>query len=385
MSSLVENQVQFARPVAAQRAAQLLGISMEHMSGAVFSPIAGVLETLPDKCYDNLDQLIVGIYSIIISSILAIINNRTFSNAHTISSIHLIDSPGFQNPSSAGRIIGASLADLSHNYLQERLQLLFFHDKLIAPQTRYTQELVSVNAESVTEKNPITLIGLLDKMPQGGRFRKPTAKMRDEDRCGLFGLLDEESIYKKTSENVFLDRVFSQFSGSEHCELIHRPADTPSEFVINHLNGTNPVIYSVNDWFKHNRSNSSIATHILQMSNHSGVTKLISNTFGRDTSNSTISNTERNTQSMRRMSSMRQSNAGGTNKISTLMQVKFTVDSIVETLRRTEMHFVTCILPNHRAAVSNPDLVPDLESIVNVPLLRSQVPPNQMSYYYFVQ
>lgn len=374
----MENQVQFARPVAAQRAAQLLGISMEHMSGAVFSPIAGVLEVLPERCYDNLDQLIVGIYSIIISSVLAIINNRTYSKAHTINSIYLIDSPGFQNPSSAGRVVGASLSDLSHNYLQERLQLLFFHDKLIAPQTRYTQELVSVNAESVSEKSPLPLISLLDKMPQGGRFRKPMTKMRDEDRCGLFSLLDEESIYKKTSENVFLDRVFSQFVGPEHAGLIQRLSDTPTEFVINHLNGTNPVIYSVNEWFKHNRYNSSIATQIMQMSNHSGITKLIANTFGRDASNlnSSIANTERNTQSMRRMSSMRQSNAGGTNKISTLMNVKFTVDSIIETLRRTEIHFVTCILPKHRAAVSNPDLIPDLESIVNVPLLRSQVTIN---------
>lgn len=378
----VENQVQFARPVAAQRAAQLLGISMEHISGAVFSPIAGVTETLPEKCYDNLDQLIVGIYSIIISSILAIINNRTYSKAHTINSIYLIDSPGFQNPSSAGRIVAASLSDLSHNYLQERLQLLFFHDKLIAPQTRYTQELVQVNAESVSEKNPMPLISLLDKMPQGGRFRKPTAKIRDEDRCGLFWLLDEESIYKKTSEGVFLDRVFSQFAGPEYSGLIHRPSDAPTEFVVNHLNGSNPVIYSVHEWFKHNRANSSIASQIVQMSNHSGITKFISNTFGRDANNlnPAISNTERNTQSMRRMSSMRQSNAGGTNKISTLMQVKFTVDNVVETLRRTEVHFVTCVLPKHRAAVSNPDLLTDLESIVNVPLLRSQVTYNAHFY-----
>lgn len=350
---------------------------MEHVSSAVFAPLSGATESQqPDKCYDNLDQLIVGIYSIVISSILAIINNRMYSKAHTINSIYLIDSPGFQNPASAGRIVGASLADLSHNYLQERLQLLFFHDKLIAPQSRYTQELVSVNAESVAEKNPLPLVSLLDKMPQGGRFRKPIGKMRDEDRCGLFWMLDEESIYKKTSENVFLDRVFNQFAGPEHAGLLHRPTDTPSEFVVNHLNGTNPVIYSAHDWFKHNRSNSSIGTQLLQMSNHSGITKLISNACGRDASGASAApSTERSTHSMRRMSSMRQSNAGGTNKNSTLMQVKFTVDSVIETLRRTELHFVTCLLPKHRAAVSSDSdlLPPNVESIVNVPLLRSQV------------
>lgn len=364
--------MQFARPLAAQHASKLLGISMEHLTASVFTT-AGQTELLPEKCYDNLDQFLVGIYSIVINSIMAIVNNRTYSHAHTINSIYLIDSPGVQNPSSAGRVVGASLADLSHNYLQERLQMLFYHDKLIAPQTRYTQELVSVNAENVSEKNPTPLITLLDKMPQGGRFRKPNAKMRDEDLCGVFWMLDEESIYKKTSENVFLDRVFNQYGDAEHQSFIQR-ADDPSEFYVQHLNGTNPVLYSVQDWFKHNRSNNSVATQIMQMSNHSGVTKLLSNSFGRDANlNSSIASSERNTQSMRRMSSMRQSNAGGTNKISTLMQVKFTVDSIVETLRRTEMHFVTCLLPKHRAAISNANVNQDLESIVNVPLLRSQV------------
>lgn len=63
---------------------------------------------------------------------------RSISSAvHTVSSLLLCDSPGFQNPASCGRQTGASFEDLCHNYLQERLQLLFHHTTLVAPKDRY--------------------------------------------------------------------------------------------------------------------------------------------------------------------------------------------------------------------------------------------------------
>jgi len=63
---------------------------------------------------------------------------RSISSAvHTVSSLLLCDSPGFQNPASCGRQTGATFEDLCHNYLQERLQLLFHHTTLVAPKDRY--------------------------------------------------------------------------------------------------------------------------------------------------------------------------------------------------------------------------------------------------------
>lgn len=58
------------------------------------------------------------------------------SPVHTVSSLLLCDAPGFQNPASCGRQTGATFEDLCHNYLQERLQLLFHHTTLVAPRDR---------------------------------------------------------------------------------------------------------------------------------------------------------------------------------------------------------------------------------------------------------
>jgi len=62
--------------------------------------------------------------------------------------------------------------------------------------------------------------------------------------------------------------------------------------------------------------------------------------------------------------------------------MKFTVDGLIETLRRTKLGFVQCLLPQHNAGVcdSNGSLISiksptgnHEEALINIPLLRSQV------------
>lgn len=79
----------------------------------------------------------------------------------------LVDTPGFQNPASCGKQTGASFEDLCHNYLQERLQLLFYHTSLVAPKDRYFQENIELTCEEHDNDNlinPTLLINLLDKV-----------------------------------------------------------------------------------------------------------------------------------------------------------------------------------------------------------------------------
>lgn len=59
---------------------------------------------------------------------------------HTVSSIIVLDCPGFQNPASCGQLQdGASFNDLCHNYFHERLQSLFHYMNLDLPRERYNQ------------------------------------------------------------------------------------------------------------------------------------------------------------------------------------------------------------------------------------------------------
>ena len=61
------------------------------------------------------------------------------SNVRSVSSMHVLDSPGFQNPASLGRTSGASFEDLCHNYECERLQKFFHHTVFTAQMERYSQ------------------------------------------------------------------------------------------------------------------------------------------------------------------------------------------------------------------------------------------------------
>lgn len=89
---------------------------------------------------------------------------------HTVSSILLVDTPGFQNPATCGRQAGATFEDLCHNYLQERLQLLFYHTTLVATKDRYALEHIEYNFNGETEHenliNPGPMVCLLDKTAQ---------------------------------------------------------------------------------------------------------------------------------------------------------------------------------------------------------------------------
>jgi len=51
----------------------------------------------------------------------------------------VVDSPGFRNPSHCGRSTGATFEDLCHNYVQERLQLLFHDTVFTSKQDLYAQ------------------------------------------------------------------------------------------------------------------------------------------------------------------------------------------------------------------------------------------------------
>ena len=61
------------------------------------------------------------------------------SSYRTISSILVVDTPGFQNASSCGRSAGSSFEDFCHNYTQERLQLLFHDTVFTSQQDLYAQ------------------------------------------------------------------------------------------------------------------------------------------------------------------------------------------------------------------------------------------------------
>lgn len=331
------SRIQFAHPSAARKAASLLGISMEDLTSAAFpgSGNSSNSTTMParspteeftiNSAMESLEGLVMGLYSEVMAAAVSLVNKSISTTTHTIASILLIDTPGFQNPTSCGQQNGATLSDLRHNYLQERLQLLFHHTALVSPRDRYAQELVEVDTGDIPEANPGPLISLLDKAPQSHVVRTSQRDLREQDRRGLLWLLDEESMFPNSNDDSFIERLFAHYGDREHQSLLRRAAGN-KQFILQHLQGTNPVVYSSVGWVKASREHPSIknATRLLQDSTKEDISKLFIGTFARGGGTifcGSIAGME-GTQSLRRVSSIRRSfTSAGIKRNSVMLQV----------------------------------------------------------------
>ena len=65
------------------------------------------------------------------------------SSQHSLCSLLIVDTPGFQNPRMAQRQRGATFEELCHNYTQERLQTLFHERTFVQELERYKEVLLS--------------------------------------------------------------------------------------------------------------------------------------------------------------------------------------------------------------------------------------------------
>lgn len=280
--------------------------------------------------------------------------------------------------------MGASLSDFKFNYIQERLQLLFHHMNIVTPMDRYAQEMIDIDADNYHETSGAPIVSLLDKTPQQQMIRTSQRDLRQQDRRGIFWLLDEESIYPNSTDDTFFERMFNHFSDREYQAVLRRAAGC-RQFVIQHLQGTNPVLYTATGWLRASKDHPAMraAGVLLQNSSKESIGRLFVGTatkgvgsmfhgsiVGLDTA-----------QNLRRVSSIRRSfTTNGVRKNSLMLQFKFTVDAIVDIIRRTGTHFIHCYLLQHNAgtvSIINPGTNNSVfEDIVNVPLLRSQVRSN---------
>ncbi|XP_014213237.1 unconventional myosin-XVIIIa isoform X2 [Copidosoma floridanum] len=408
-----QSRWQFARVEGAEKAASLLGTSVEELSRLLFSsngpgsvgapsaaPRTPALRT-PSPTeqskdvtgLDALEGLLVGLYSEVFHCVAALVNKSITSSVHTVSSLLLCDAPGFQNPATCGRQTGASFEDLCHNYLQERLQLLFHHTTLVAPKDRYVQEGIDIDHEDEIEElgSPQGLVSLLDRGNSQSATMLRTSQSdlsscRQLERKGLLWLLDEETVCPGGSDESFLDRLFSHYGDREH-QVLLRKAPGNNQFVLQHLQGTNPVLYTATGWLKATRENpfAKSAITILQESNRDEVSRLFVCARGAGVSGALSGSIHglEGSQSLRRASSIRRTFTAVKRK-NVCLQVKFTVDGLIETLRRTRVKFVHCFLPQHNAGCTeNKSLLSvkpsqSEDNLINVPLLRSQVRGSQI-------
>ncbi|XP_033037782.1 unconventional myosin-XVIIIa isoform X14 [Trachypithecus francoisi] len=362
---------QFARHEWAQKAAYLLGCSLEELSSAIFKHQhkGGTLQRStsfrqgPEEsglgdgtgpklsALECLEGMAAGLYSELFTLLVSLVNRALKSSQHSLCCMMIVDTPGFQNPEQGGSARGASFEELCHNYTQDRLQRLFHERTFVQELERYKEENIELafdDLESPTDDS----VAAVDQASHQSLVR---SLARTDEARGLLWLLEEEALVPGASEDTLLERLFSYYGPQEGDKKGQSPllrSSKPHHFLLGHSHGTNWVEYNVTGWLNYTKQNPATqnAPRLLQDSQK----KIISNLFlGRAGSATVLSGSiaglEGGSQlALRRATSMRKTFTTGmaaVKKKSLCIQMKLQVDALIDTIKKSKLHFVHCFLP----------------------------------------
>nr|KAF6416537.1 myosin XVIIIA [Molossus molossus] len=360
---------QFARHEWAQKAAYLLGCNLEELSSSIFkhqhksstlqrstSFRQGLEESsLGDgpklSALDCLEGMASGLYSELFTLLVSLVNRALKSSQHSLCSMMIVDTPGFQNPEQGGSARGASFEELCHNYAQDRLQRLFHERTFVQELERYKEENIELafdDLEPATDDS----VAAVDQASHQTLVR---SLARTDEARGLLWLLEEEALVPGATEDALLERLFSYYGPQEGDKKGQSPllrSSKPRHFLLGHSHGTNWVEYNVTGWLSYTKQNPATqnAPRLLQDSQK----KIISNLFlGRAGSATVLSGSiaglEGGSQlALRRATSMRKTFTTGmaaVKKKSLCIQIKLQVDALIDTIKKSKLHFVHCFLP----------------------------------------
>ncbi|NXR17474.1 MY18A protein, partial [Cinclus mexicanus] len=362
---------QFARHEWAQKAAYLLGCSLEELSSAIFKhQPKGTLQRStsfrqgPDEsplgdsgtgpkltALECLEGMAAGLYSELFTLLISLLNRALKSSQHSVCSVTVVDTPGAQNPDLAGQSRGATFEELCHNYAQERLQQLFHQRTFARELERYKEENIEL-ALADAEPSSSGSIAAVDQSSHQALVR---SLARTDEARGLLWLLEEEALQPGGNEDTLLERLLSYYGPQEGGKKGHNPllpSDKPRHFLLGHSSGTNWVEYDATGWLnyvKHNPASQN-ASVLLQESQK----KVISSLFaGRGGSalvlSGSVAGLEGGSQlALRRATSMRKTFTTGVaavKKKSLCIQIKLQVDALIDSIKKSKLHFVHCFLP----------------------------------------
>ncbi|NXF34365.1 MY18A protein, partial [Nyctibius bracteatus] len=375
---------QFARHEWAQKAAYLLGCSLEELSSSIFKhqpkgtlqrstsfrqgpgePPLGDGGTGPKlTALECLEGMAAGLYSELFTLLISLLNRALKSSQHSVCSVTVVDTPGAQNPELAGQSRGATFEELCHNYAQERLQLLFHQLTFARELERYKEENIEL-ALADAEPSSSGSVAAVDQPSHQALVR---SLARTDEARGLLWLLEEEALQPGGNEDTLLERLFSYYGPQEGGKKGHNPllpSDKPRHFLLGHSSGTSWVEYDATGWLNHVKHNpaSQNASVLLQESQK----KVISSLFtGRGGSalvlSGSVAGLEGGSQlALRRATSMRKTFTTGVaavKKKSLCIQVKLQVDALIDSIKKSKLHFVHCFLPKAAGGGGDPRAVP---------------------------
>ncbi|KAM9318462.1 unconventional myosin-XVIIIa isoform 2-T3 [Pholidichthys leucotaenia] len=363
---------QFARHEWAQKAAYLLGCTLEELSSSIFKHQAKGLQHSTSfrggldeagqgdgsgskvTALECLEAMASGLYSELFTLVISLINRALKSSQHSLCSLLIVDTPGFQNPRLAQQHRGATFEELCHNYTQERLQTLFHERTFVQELERYKEENIELALDDIESSTSVS-VAAIDQASTQALVR--TLSRTDEAR-GLLWLMEEEAVQPGGTEETLLDRLFNYYGsaqGHKGASLLLR-GEKPHLFLLGHSHGTDWVEYNTQGWLTHAKHNPAAqnAAALLQDSQKKNISGLfMGRASGATVLSGSIAGLEGSSQlALRRATSMRKTFTTGVaavKKRSLCIQVKLQVDALIDMVRRSKVHFVHCLLPKAEA------------------------------------
>ncbi|NXH08315.1 MY18B protein, partial [Loxia leucoptera] len=392
---------QFLRFESASRAAEVLGCDVEELGSAVFKHHLRLIlaqvtargrpqaeESPPGpkmtgvECVEGMAS---GLYEELFAAVVSLIN-RSFSSQHlSMASIAVVDSPGFQSPRQQRSQRAATFEELCHNYVQERLQGLFYEKTFLWEMERYREENVEVSFD-LPERSPLATLSIIDLSCSQPQVLPGST---GASRRGLLWILDEEVLVPGSGDGTAFERLCSYFAtkaphqdGEGHL----RRCEQTLHFEICHQLGTAPVRYDLTGWVSKAKFNLSAqnAIQVLQNSTVAAVRELVRARASAPLCCRALAGLEGRSQAaLHRNACLRKtfaSSFAAVRKRSVCAQIKLQADALTNLLRRSQLHFVHCLLPGMgwEGPVPRPPAPPDAAPQLDVVALRTQLEGTQL-------
>ncbi|XP_038669689.1 unconventional myosin-XVIIIb-like isoform X2 [Scyliorhinus canicula] len=357
---------QFMKFEWAQNAASVLGCELEELSTAVFKHhLKLIIQQATSKIHSEetadsttgprltglecVEGMAAGLYEELFAIIIMLINRSVSSQQLALTSIMVVDTPGFQNPHHENRERAATFEELCHNYVHERLQLLYHERTLVSQLERFKEEKVQVTFD-MAESVPASTVSVIDQT--SSQFKVQPSNKGEEPK-GLLWILDEEVLVQGSNDAVVLNRLCSYFEkkgmGNEEKQPVRR-CEQEQQFVIAHQLGTNPVRYDLTGWINKAKQNMSRenASQLLQESRIEFLKKLFSSRSKIPMICRSVSGLEGTSQqALHRISCVRKTfstSFAAVKRNSVCALIKLQVDVLTNLMKRSEAHFVHCFV-----------------------------------------
>ncbi|XP_068509677.1 unconventional myosin-XVIIIb isoform X1 [Anas acuta] len=385
---------QFMKFEWANRAADVLGCELEELTTAVFkhhlkqiiaqaTARGGRLPPEEDSPsgpkmtgVECVEGMAAGLYEELFAALVSLIN-RSFSSQHlSMGSIVVVDTPGFHNPRHHGGERAATFEELCHNYVHERLQALFYEKTFVSEMERYKEENVEVSFD-LPEHSPLATLSIIDL--NSSQLQVLPGSL-GADRRGLLWILDEEVLVPGSGDSAAFDRLCSYFAPKgpdQDGPGCVRRCEQELHFEIPHQLGTDPVRYDLAGWVGKAKLNLSAenASQLLQQSRLSAVQELVLPRRHAPRGCRAVAGLEGCSQAaLQRSACIRKtfaSSLAAVRKRSVCAQLKLQADALTSLLRRSQLHFIHCLVPGVAADGGDP-------LALDMPSLRAQLGGTQL-------